>query len=207
MVTMIGISFCETKSNLIEKAKQETYQSKIEEGISDPKSIWKLFKELGANGKGNNSESGINIKIGEQLVIHEADLTQLFNAYFVNVASSIKEPTVHSNFVELQHYVESKVTSNTEFTIPLTNVTFVRNFLTNLNVNKSTGLDNIGPRVLTIAANVLTPSLIFIVNKSILFGEFPCSWKEAKVKPLFKSGAKDDVNNYRPISILPTISN
>ena len=44
-------------SNLIENAKQETYQSKIEEGKSDPKSIWKLLKELGANGKGNNSES------------------------------------------------------------------------------------------------------------------------------------------------------
>ena len=52
-------------SNLIEKAKQETYQSKIEEGKSDPKSIWKLFEELGANGKGNNSESDINIKLGE----------------------------------------------------------------------------------------------------------------------------------------------
>ena len=37
--------------HLIEKAKQETYQSKIEEGKSDPKSIWKLFKELGANGR------------------------------------------------------------------------------------------------------------------------------------------------------------
>ena len=31
-------------------------------------------------------------------------------------------------------------------------------------------------------------------------------WKEAKVKPLFKSGDKDNINNYRPISILPTIS-
>ena len=31
-------------------------------------------------------------------------------------------------------------------------------------------------------------------------------WKEAKVKPLFKSGDKDDLNNYRHISILPTIS-
>ena len=62
---------------------------------------------------------------------HDADLIKLFNSYFVNVASCIKEPTVHSDFEELQNYVESKVTSNTEFTIPLTNVTFVRKFLTN----------------------------------------------------------------------------
>ena len=31
-------------------------------------------------------------------------------------------------------------------------------------------------------------------------------WKEAKVTPLFKTGNKEDVNNYRPISILPTLS-
>ena len=91
---------------------------------------------------------------------------------------------MHSDFEELQNYVEFKVTSNTEFTIPFTKVTFVRKFLTNLNVNKSSGLVNIGPRVFTIAANVLAPSLTFIVNKSILSGEFPCSWKHHKNMPI-----------------------
>ena len=88
----------------------------------------------------------------------------------------------------------------------MTNLSFIRTFLSNLNVNKSTGLDNIGPRILKLSANVLAPSLLYIVNKSLITGEFPCSWKEAKIKPLFKSGAKDDKNNYRPISILPTVS-
>ena len=49
-------------SKQIEMAKQNTYQSKIEEGQSDPTSIWKIFKELGANRKTNSSESNINIK-------------------------------------------------------------------------------------------------------------------------------------------------
>ena len=86
------------------------------------------------------------------------------------------------------------------------NETFANNFLSMLNLNRSTGIDNIGPKILNLSAKVKTPSLTFIVNKSIISGEFPSSWKEAKVKPLFKSGAKDDVNNYRPISILPTLS-
>ena len=79
-------------------------------------------------------------------------------------------------------------------------------FLSNLNVNKSTGLDNIGPRILTLSANVLAPSLLFIVNKILITGKFPCSWREAKLRPLFKTGAEDDKNTYRPISILPTAS-
>ena len=81
MVTMTGTvyKFLRNKvSNLIEKDKQETYQPKVEEGKSDPKSTWELFKELGDNGKGNNLEFGINIKLGEQLVTHEADLTFQF---------------------------------------------------------------------------------------------------------------------------------
>ena len=58
-----------------------------------------------------------------------------------------------------------------------------------------------------IAPNVLTPSITYIINKSIESGVFPCTWKNAKVNPIFKTGDKDNVNNYRPISILPTLSN
>ena len=107
---------------------------------------------------------------------------------------------------KLNNYVSAKVPSGIEFKIPLTYQIFVNNFLSNLNVNKATGLDNIGPQILKMSANVITPSILFIVNKSISFNQFPTTWKEAKVKPLFKSGSKDDINNYRPISILPTIS-
>ena len=43
-------------------------------------------------------------------------------------------------------------------------------------------------------------------NHSLNTSTFPSVWKEAKVKPLFKKGSSTDVNNYRPISILPTLS-
>ena len=82
----------------------------------------------------------------------------------------------------------------------------MRNFLSKLNVSKATGLDNIGPKILKISANIKARSLVYIINKSVISGSFPSMWKEAKVKPLFKSGDKDDINNYRPISIIPTIS-
>ena len=76
--------------------------------------------------------------------------------------------------------------SNSKF---LVQIKHFLNIFSNLNVNKSTGLDNIGPRILKKSANVITPSLLFIVNKSISSGQFPSAWKEAKIKPLFKSGS------------------
>ena len=100
----------------------------------------------------------------------------------------------------------SKVPNDVEFDIPFTNVGFVRQYLLNLNVTKSTGLDNIGPKILKLSADIISPSLVSIINKSIISASFPSIWKEAKVKPLFKSGDKDDINNYHPISILLTLS-
>ncbi len=48
--------------------------------------------------------------------------------------------------------------------------------------------------------------LTCIINTSIVTGVFPTSWKHALVVPLFKSGDSNDMNNYRPISLLPIVS-
>ena len=64
-----------------------------------------------------------------------------------------------------------------------------------MDVTKATGLDGIGPRLLKIAPNALTPSITYMINKSIESGVFPGTWKNAKVNPIFKAGDKDNVNN------------
>lgn len=52
----------------------------------------------------------------------------------------------------------------------------------------------------------LIPALTKVINQSINESTFPTVLKTAIVKPVFKSGDKLQVSNYRPISILPTIS-
>ena len=54
--------------------------------------------------------------------------------------------------------------------------------------------------------NVIAPILTGLINKSFTDGVFPGVWKCAKVTALFKDGDKSLKDNYRPISILPTIS-
>ena len=43
-------------------------------------------------------------------------------------------------------------------------------------------------------------------NQSISTGIVPTEWKLARVTPIFKKGARQDVNNYRPISIIPAVA-
>ena len=71
---------------------------------------------------------------------------------------------------------------------------------------KSTGLDDIGPRILKLSYDIISPSITFLINKSLSLGIFPNVWKTANIIPIHKTGPKEDVNNYRPISILPTVS-
>ena len=48
------------------------------------------------------------------------------------------------------------------------------------------------------------PTLFYL--SSIQSGSFPSSWKCALAKPLHKGGSRDELSNYRPISLLPVAS-
>ena len=56
------------------------------------------------------------------------------------------------------------------------------------------------------AHTISAPSLTQIFIKSLNTGIFPTEWKLARVTLIFKKGKGDDPNNYRPISIFPTVA-
>ena len=72
--------------------------------------------------------------------------------------------------------------------------------------SKAIGLDGIGPRIIKSVANIISTGIASLINKNIATGKFPDKLKVAKVFPIRKSGSKSDPCNYRPISILPTLS-
>ena len=75
-----------------------------------------------------------------------------------------------------------------------------------LNPAKASGHDNISAYFLRISASVLAPILEFYFAKAFEYGNFPSSLKIAKVIPLFKSGSIHEAQNYRPISLLSSLS-
>ncbi len=78
--------------------------------------------------------------------------------------------------------------------------------LTNLKVNKATGLDKIPAKVLRISADIIAPSLTYIFNSSLYTGIYIDEWKRTQVIPIYKSEDRRKCENYRPISILPIVS-
>ena len=70
----------------------------------------------------------------------------------------------------------------------------------------SSGYDEISNRMLKSVKHEIVKSLTLIVNQIINTGIFPDVLKFAKIIPLHKKGDVNLISNYRPISLLPTIS-
>ena len=67
--------------------------------------------------------------------------------------------------------------------------------------NESMGPDDIHPRVLKEMADVIAEPLSIIFEKSWLSGEVPSDWKKGNIPSIFKKGRKEDLGNYRPVSL------
>ena len=78
--------------------------------------------------------------------------------------------------------------------------------LKKLDESKSVGLDGVSPRVLKQCAGPLSKPITRVFEKNVRTGIFPKSWKIARVTPIHKKGPSTLPSNYRPISVLPTLS-
>lgn len=81
----------------------------------------------------------------------------------------------------------------------------VHNALKKIDVNKGNGPDIIPPIILKNCADSLAAPLQLIFNKSLSSGIFPDRWKISYISPIFKSGSRKNVENYRGVAILPTL--
>ena len=68
------------------------------------------------------------------------------------------------------------------------------------------GPDQLLARILRVTVEVIAPSLTDLFCKSLRLGTLPEDWKLANVVPAYKKDQKDQVENYRPISLLPIVS-
>ena len=75
-----------------------------------------------------------------------------------------------------------------------------------LDVTKAMGPHELSQRILKECADVLSPSLCDIFNKSLSSGSVLSGFKGANIVPIHKGGDKGLVTNYPPVSLLSCVS-
>ncbi len=189
------------------KSKTDFYHKEIGNcaKLKDLKKTWSLINSL--TGKNNKSTSITEILVNNNSVSDSKLIAESFNEYFVNISPSLA--TEASEEVLAQHtssYENSNPSLDTTFRFHSIEVNNIVLALTNLKVNKSTGLDKIPAKVLRLSADIIAPSLTYIFNLSLYTGIYIVEWKRARVIPIYKSEDRRKCENYRPISILPIVS-
>lgn len=82
----------------------------------------------------------------------------------------------------------------------------VLKIIMNMKSSYTAGVDDICSKIVkSFAIEILDP-LVYCINLSLSHGVVPKMTKIAKVIPIYNSGDQNNLQNYRPISILPTFS-
>ena len=183
------------KVTTLKRSAKTKYFNSLVSSKQNPKLIWNAINEL--TNKSNNPSSNDKIKVSVE------DL----NNHFVSIPEKLlpENHTEENRLDKLTEFCKSKhISSN--LTIPFMSVTEVYKYLKNSKQSTSRGPDDIDNKILQISCPVISDSLTYIYNLCIEKSIFPSQFKTAKVIPLYKSGDNLDPSNYRPISILSTIS-
>ena len=174
---------------------------KHDQNRGDLRNTWRIINELTSRKSKGTFVNEVILNNGNS--IHDPlELSEAFNDYFSNIGPRLaNEIHVNDSCPSYVDYLSG--TCDSRFELKTTTVSAVFSLLSKLSKSKATGLDKIPARLLRDCADLITSPLCTIFNQS---GVFPDEWKLSKVIPLFKQGERSDLNNYRPISIVPVLA-
>ena len=193
------------------KIKSKHFCEKIEENKDNPKLLWRQLNTIGYSNK-SKEKSKIVLEIDGEKCFDSKILANKMGDYFLTVAEKLKSkipnlPKVFDTGSESfkEYYIAKGVVPKSQKIFRVSEE-FVYKELCELNISKATGIDGFKPKFLKDGADVIKGPVTHIINLSLESGVVPNGLKSAIVKPLYKKGSRLDVGNYRPVSILPTIS-
>lgn len=195
-------NFCGT---LLNSVKNEFDKTEITKAGRDSKKAWNSVKRIAKlypkNSVPSNDSDLLKIKS------NPIDSINFINEHFSKVGQNLASEIILGRDIS-SHSSLNNTPNNLVHSFALfpTDPVEVQSTIVNLKNTCAVGYDEISSQVLKLANHIISPHISHICNLCFATGCFPSPFKTAVIKPIYKGGDRDSVNNYRPISILPTLS-
>lgn len=182
-----------TKLNRV--SKMMYYSDVLLRCKGDSRKIWAVINTVVKSE--NNTNILPKIKSNPEALCNE------FNHYFTSVGRQLASTFGESSSDPIS-FIKTSV-PNSFFMSPITIAEIIAT-IRSLKSRVATGPDGISVIVLKTCADVLAVPLQYIFNHACSAAVYPDGLKTARIVPVYKSGDKDQIENYRPISVLSVIN-
>ena len=193
--------YSNTLSRCIEISKRNYYKNKLNEVKDNVKDTWKLINNIINLKKMNKAK--IQLRIDNNLISDPSIVANHFSKFFHEIGPKLAEKIPHSQD-RPDDFLGESISSS--FYLHETNEMEVYEIINKLKRKISTGIDGLDNNLMRVASTVISKHLSLIFNRSFTTGIFPDRLKEAKIIPIFKKGSAENISNYRPISLLSSVS-
>lgn len=173
------------------RAKIEFEKKIAQESKTNPKSFYKYV-----NSKLKVKTGVAELDTDEGKASTNKEKAEVLNSFFTSVFTREDHETIP------EARIREGVMPMTDFHVTEEDVL---KKLKDLNPNKSSGPDELHPRVLKELSDSIAKPLTLIMRRSLDEGRVPQIWKDAHVTPIFKKGKKSKSNNYRPVSLTSVV--
>ena len=207
-LTQFYKKYCSVLTKVIRNAKKLHYNNIILRAKNKMKSTWKIInREKGTK----HQDTTVNtLTIDDSTIANQSIIANAFNNYFSTVADSImtdKKQDITSsrkNPIDYLYKFYGKPFCKMKWQYASTHE--IRKIIKTLKSKNSCGYDEITSRTIKVSEPFIISPLTYICNAALRSGIFPDRLKYATVKPVYKKGNRQDISNYRPISLLTTFS-
>ena len=189
----------------LRRAVEGHYRSLIDENSNNPKEMWKTINKV--LNKNQCSTTPRSVMYEGQLVEKQKEIAEAFNNHFTTIGPKLAEKIETKESDDpLKYLIDEGPSTAPRFEFHPVDPSTIEKEIKNLKCSKSAGYDKVSVKLVRDAAGILCKPLAAIFNSSFEMGIFPDMWKIARVTSIFKSGSKNDMGNYRPISVLSVFS-
>ncbi len=160
--------------------------------------MWSTFKTILPGSKAE-LPSRVKSYDGESFHTTPPAIASHFNIFFAAIVNNFTQNKNHS---DPNISIPRQAPLGSKFNIPHMSQSFQEKEIKPMPIRKATSMDGISVKILKIACNQILALLLHTINLSFNTSNVPSAWKAAKVTPVYKTGDREDTNNYRSISFL-----